>query len=60
METFAQTQTRVKLLGDAVIDHTQIIGGDISQPIPTGSGILAERSSDPFSHLEDLTQNTSN
>ena len=46
--------------GDAAIDHTQIIGGDISQPIPMGSGITAERSSDPFSHLEDLTQNTSN
>ena len=37
--------------GDAVIDHNQIIGEDISQPIPTGSGIPAERSSDPFSHL---------
>ena len=60
VETFAQTQTRVKLLGDAIIDHTQIIGGDISQPIPPGSGTPAERSSDPFSHLEDLTQNTSN
>ena len=33
---------------------------DISQPLPTGSGISAERSLDPFSHLEDLTQNTSN
>ena len=46
--------------GDAVIDHTQIIGGDISQPIPPGSGTPAERSSDPFSDLEDLTQSTSN
>ena len=45
--------------GNAVIDHTQIIGGDISQPIPPGSGTPAERS-DSFSHLEDLTQNTSN
>ena len=44
VETCAQMHTKVKLLGDAGADYTQIIGGQYSQiggiylPIPPGFG----------------------
>ena len=42
VQTCAQMQTRVILLRDADVDHTQIIGGEISpHPPPPGFGTPA-------------------